>query len=266
MLNSALIKAFAAVCLFTLIVVSTLAQSTTTTSPVRDPQAIATFQSAISALGGVSAAAAIQDFSIQGTEEYAANPDPTPATFTWLNSGVEFSFTVQNANGTYTALSGHGTPAQLKHGSWIPLPPYVARSVLALHNPVFVLYTELLNQNYSLQYVGAAVVDNKPAIQIHTADNSDATGQYVTRQEWYFDLTSFLPVRVEYKIPDERNVQGSTTGSEEFSNYQSVSGLVVPYQITIEVLHLQLIANVTSVIFNSGLPPSIFNPPAGSAQ
>lgn len=242
------------------------AQTASPNAPVRDAQAIATLQSAISALGGMSAAAAIQDFSIQGTEQYATNPDPTPATFTWLNSGVEFSFTVQNGNGTYTALSGHGTPYQLKHGNWIPFPPYVARSVLAFHNPVFVLYTELLNQSYSLQYVGAAVVDNKPAIQIHTANNSDSTGQYVTPQEWYFDPTSFLPVRVEYKIPDDRNVQGSTTGSEEFSNYQSISGLMVPYQINIEVLHLQLIANVSSVVFNSGLPPSIFNPPTGSAQ
>jgi hypothetical protein len=230
-------------------------------APVRDAQAIAVLQSAVAAMGGARAAAAIQDFTVQGNEQYVTDPGPTPATFTWQNSGAEFSYTVQNSNGTYTALSGHGIPAQLKHGNWIPLPPYVSRAELAFHNPIFVLYAELQSLNYSFQYVGPGSVEGNAAIHIRASDNSDAIGQLVTPQEWYFDPVTFLPMRVEYKAPDERNAQGSTPVSEEFSNYQAASGFVIPYQIKIQIGPSLLMANVSSAIVNSGLPASTFDPP-----
>lgn len=241
-------------------------QPSSQSPPVRDPQAITVVQSAIAAVGGPSAAAAIQDFSVQGTERYVTDPDPNPATFSWQNSGAEFSYTVQNSNGTYTALSGHGIPAQLKHGNWIPLPPYVARAELAFHNPIFVLYAELQNQNYSFQYVGVGTVEGNAAIHIHAADNSDSIGQLVTPQEWYFDPATFLPMRVEFKAPDERNAQGSTPVSEEFSNYQTASGFVIPYQIKIQIGPQLLMANISSATVNSGLPASTFDPPTTEAQ
>jgi len=251
-------------CLFAF-ALSTFAQQSSTPStppqPIRDAQALTVLQSAMAAMGGASAAAGIQDFTVQGNEQYVTDPDPTPATFTWQNSGAEFSYTVQNSNGTYTALSGHGIPAQLKHGNWIPLPPYVSRAELAFHNPIFVLYAELENQNYSFQFMGAGTVEGNAAIHIHASDNSDATGQLVTPQEWYFDPATFLPMRVEYKAPDERNAQGSTPVSEEFSNYQAASGFVIPYQIKIQIGPLLLMANVSLATVNSGLPASTFDPP-----
>jgi hypothetical protein len=137
---------------------------------------------------------------------------------------------------------------------------------LAFHNPVFVLYAELQNQNYSLQFIGATVVDSKPAIHIHAADNSDATGQLVTPQEWYFDPVSFLPMRVEYNIVDERNARALTPGSQEFSNYQVTSGVVLPYQIKIQLGPEVLLVNVSSLSINSGLPASTFDPPTTGAQ
>jgi hypothetical protein len=233
-------------------------------APVRDAQALTVLQSAIAAMGGANAAAAIQDFTVQGTEQYVIDPDPTPAIFTWQTSGVEFSYTVQNANGTYTALSGHGIPAQLKHGNWIPLPPYVSRAELAFHNPAFVLYTELLNPNYTFQYIGSGVVNGNPAIHLHAADNSDSTGQLVTPQEWYFDPTSYLPVRVEFKVPGQRSAQGFTAGSIDFANYQSINSISVPYQLLLQVGHVTI--TVASIGINTGLTASTFDPPTGSAQ
>ena len=235
--------------------------------PVRDPQAISVLQSSIAAMGGTSAVAAITDTTVTGTEPDISNPGGPPVPFTWQTSGVEFRFTTQNSIGAYTALSGHGIPAQFKNGSWIPLARYVSRANLGFYLPALLLNGGIQNSNYSLQYVGSATVDGNAAIHIHAVDNSDATSQIVTPQEWYFDPGTFLPVRVEYSIPDERNVNSSIPASMEFSNYQSVSGVAVPFQVKIQAAKLlSLTASVTSVVFNSGLPASTFDPPAAGAQ
>jgi hypothetical protein len=234
--------------------------------PVRDAQAITIVQSAITALGGASAVAVIGDATITGTEQDSSNPDATPATFSWQTSGVEFSSTVQNSNGTYTEVSGHGAPAQLKNGAWVLMNPYVSRAELPFHLPILVLYAEIQNANITFQFVGSGTVEGKPAIHVHVADNSDSMGQLVTGQEWYFDPVSYLPFRVEYKWPDKRNPNDSSPGALEFSNYKAVSGQNVPYSLTIQVRQLILQATVTSAVFNSGLPASTFDPPAGSIQ
>jgi hypothetical protein len=234
--------------------------------PVRDAQAITVVQSAITALGGTSAVVAITDVTINGTEQDSANPDATPATFSWQTSGIEFCSTVQNSNGTYTEISGHGVPAQFKNGSWVLMNPYVSRAELPFHLPILALFAEIQNPNITFQFVGSGTVEGKPAIHVHVADNSDSIGQLVTGQEWYFDPASYLPVRVEYKWPDKRNPNDSSPGALEFSNYKAVSGVNVPYQLQIQVRQLILQATVTSAVINSGLPASTFDPPAGSIQ
>lgn len=124
------------------------AQQTSTPSqpqPVRDAQAITVVQSAIAALGGAGAVVAISDATVAGSEQDSANPDATPATFSWQTSGAEFSSTVQNSNGTYTEVSGHGAPAQFKNGSWVLMNPYVSRAELPFHLPILALYAEIQN-------------------------------------------------------------------------------------------------------------------------
>jgi hypothetical protein len=241
-------------------------QPSSSPQPVRDAQAIAVVQSAIAALGGAGAVAAISDARITGTEQDSSNPDATPATFTWQTAGVEFSSTVQNSNGAYTEVSGHGAPAQFKNGSWVLMNPYVSRAELPFHLPILALYAEIQNPNITFQFVGSGTVEGKPAIHVHVADNSDSMGQLVTGQEWYFDPASYLPVRVEYKWPDKRNPNDTSPGALEFSNYNAVNGVNVPYQLKIQVSQLILQATVTSAVFNSGLPASTFDPPAGSIQ
>jgi hypothetical protein len=256
-------------CIFTLpgAAISTFGQQPANSPPpVRDAQAMTVVQSAITALGGAGAVVAISDARVTGTEQDSANPDAIPATFSWQTSGVEFCSTVQNSNGTYTEVSGHGVPAQFKNGSWVLMNPYVSRAELPFHLPILALYAEIQNPNITFQFVGSGTVEGKPAIHVHVADNSDPMGQLVTGQEWYFDPASFLPVRVEYKWPDKRNPNDSILGALEFSNYNAVNGVNVAYQLKIQVSQLVLQATVTLAVFNSGLPASTFDPPEGSIQ
>jgi hypothetical protein len=91
------------------------AQSVSTSSPppIRDAQAIAVLQSAILGMGGTQSIAAIQDSTIEGTQQNPTNPQAAPLTFTWQQSGAEFRDFIQATDHTYTSLSGHGNP-----GGW----------------------------------------------------------------------------------------------------------------------------------------------------
>jgi hypothetical protein len=108
--------------------------------PVKDAGALGVLQSSIAAMGGIATVGSILDSTVVGTSQYGSGTDaPPPISFTWQTAGSEFQSTAQNPNGVYTILSGHGSPAQLKHGNWVPLAPYVARATLPFHLPALVL-------------------------------------------------------------------------------------------------------------------------------
>jgi hypothetical protein len=245
------------------------AQSQPTSSlppPVRDPQAIAVLQSAITALGGTSAVAAITDATVVGTEQDVSNPGGPAATFTWQSAGSEFRFTTQNSNGPYIALSGHGTPAQQKQGNWLPWPYHVARTCQPFYLPAVALYAELQDPNHTLTYVGPVTVNGNSAIKIHTFDASDKVGPLVTPQDWYFDPVSFLPLRVDYLFPYQDDANHASPLSMGFANYQNVGGILVPYQLQLQLISASTVATITSATFNAGLSSSTFDPPSGGGQ
>jgi hypothetical protein len=235
-------------------------------TPVRDAQAIAVLQSAIAAMGGASAVAAITDATVIGTQQDISNPSGPPATFTWQSSGSEFRYTTQNSNGVYVVLSGHGTPGQQRQGSWLPWPYHVARTCQPFHLPAVVLYTELQNPNYTLSYIGSVTVGGKSAIRIHAFDASDRVGPLVTPQDWYFDPVSLLPLRVEYLLPFQDDASHASPLSVDFANFQSVGGILVPYQLQFQVPGASTVATITSASFNTGLSPTSFDPPSEGGQ
>ena len=236
----------------------------TSTPPIRDAQAIATVQSAIAALGGTQNIAAIQDSMIQGTQQDTTNPQVAPLTFTWQQSGAEFRDFIQATDHTHIEVSGHGYPAQQLAGQWVPVPYHVARANLPFELPALVLYQELTIPTYTLQYIGVATIGGKSAIHLHTSDDTDPVGTLVTSQEWYFDPVSFIPIRVEYRVPYPRNAYQWTPLSVDYRNYQTQNGVAIPFELDINPSFGIVVATVNSVTFNSGLSASLFDPPGGA--
>jgi hypothetical protein len=254
-------------CLCIVLVLAVFSQTNAQQVAVKDAGALSVLRSSIASMGGLAAVGGVLDSTVVGTSQYGSGTDaPPPISFTWQTAGGEFQNTAQNQNGVYTVLSGHGSPAQLKHGNWLPLAPYVARATLPFHLPALVLLSELQNANYSIQYVGQETINGKPAIHVHIADNSDSIGQAVTAQDWYFDPTSQLPTQVDFLLLDEGNMQYSRHLSMAFASFQSASGIQIPYQITTTLNGTSTTATISTVTFNSGLPASTFNPPAGVSQ
>jgi len=233
---------------------------------VQDPPAIAVLQSSISAMGGLSTWQSIKDWTIQGMASISgSNQSSSP--FTWIGAGAEFRIETDTGSTTNLFLSGHGTPVRILNGSVSSINYHVARATLPFYLPAFVLQEELSNAKLTILYVGTTAVNEKPAVQVHVSDNSDSIGSLVTPHDWYFDPTSLLPLQVVFRTPSNENADTYLTFTLAFSQFQTVSGMQVPFQATLlrDSAPSKVFA-VNTLVFNSGVPPSTFDPPQGGGQ
>jgi hypothetical protein len=235
--------------------------------PVRDTQAVAVLQSAIAAMGGSAAVVAVLDVTVQGTLENATGARGQAVGFVWKAAGSEFRQEFQT-DGTTTRIyvSGHGSPRDLRGSAWVSVPYHESRAVLPYQVPALVLLNELGNSNYTVSYVGAATINGRPAIQIHTCDESDFISHIVLAQDWFFDAQTAVPLQVNFKLPSDTAANDPRDGSIQFSNFQISNGISVPMQLALQEGNGSATAIVSSVQFNSGVPASEFDPPTGSDQ
>lgn len=234
------------------------------TNTLQDPAAVATIQAALTALGGATNMALIQNSVVQGTSVDTPGNGSGPTNFTWTYQGSDFRDENDAGPNTNILVSNSGSPEDYQGSAWVNVQPFVGRANLPFHIPGLVLYNELNNPNYTLTFVGLTTVNGTAAVEVDTADNSDTIGPLVTPQQWYFDATTTLPLRVQFRIPDPTNALAFQAGTTDFANYQAVSGVLVPYQLTMKEGPLSFTATVTSAAFNVPIDPSIFTPSGGA--
>jgi hypothetical protein len=229
--------------------------------PERDSAAISTLQSAITALGGSNAVAAIQDCILTGS----TNSNGMSRTFKWTIAGSEFRQEMATANGaTGVFVSGHGSPAWTLNGNTAALNYHVARANPPLYLPPYVLFQELSNPIYTLKYVGVVQLNGKNALQVHISDDSDSVGTLVTQQEWYFDSVSFMPLRVQFREPANENAANYINATFDFSQFGAINSVLVPSAISYSNDNGgNRTITIGAVTFNSGVSQSLFDPPQG---
>jgi hypothetical protein len=126
-----------------------------------------------------------------------------------------------------------GTNAStLNNGTTRSIPSYLAAPLAPFHLPGVVLNSFLANTNYSLTLGSSAQVQGVLANHITVSLNTDSVTQIVTTEDWYFDPKSGLPLRVEFRLPDTNDAKSYTKAAADFSNYQSVNGILVPLSMT----------------------------------
>lgn len=81
-------------------------------------------------------------------------------------------------------------------------------------------------------------------------------------EEVYLDPTSSLPLAIDFNVYSDNGAPGAISGEIQYSNYQTVQGMTVPYQVQ-RLVNGTVVLNitVTSVVVNSGLSPNLFNIP-----
>ncbi len=239
----------------------------TAAGPQRDPAAVIAVQQAVIALGGFAVAAQIADATVTGTIQPADGGHLKAGTFVWMDAPPEFRYEIRTVDATRVFASGHGFPANQVGARTRPLLQHMATATLPFHLPALVLARELQDARYSVLLVGSVVVNGALAVHVRISLNTDSVSAAVTPQDWYFDSSSGLPIRVEHRLPDNHHANDCAVEAEDFSNFQTVKGLQVPFHMTIyEDGVLQGAATVGSVNFNTGLSSSEFDLAVGGAQ
>ena len=235
-------------------------------APTRDPQALVTIQNAVLAMGGSQIIGAIRNITVRGTAQTVPASPGDPTTFVWVVSGADYRYENDGAQGSHTLISNGGNPVDVRDGKAVPIAYHVSRATLPFHLPAVLLYSELSNANYSFHFVGQTTVGGRPAIQVHAEDDSDSIGPIVTPQEWYFDVASNIPLRVEYRLPDAARGTKWTEGSMDFSSFQLVKGMLIPFGLAVTDGPISLQITAVSATVNENLPANTFTPSVGASQ
>jgi hypothetical protein len=226
----------------------------------RQDGAIAQLNSSIAAMGGEAVISSIHDSLVSGTATDVAGE----STFSWCDSGWEFRYEYQSItdSGWKSALlSGHGH-ARIEAGQKTQyLPPYAR----ADHIPFPILGARLLplvherTASVTVSPVSAVLGKAATAIDVHFGTRPDVVA--ATKQTWYFDPATAMPVAVDYFAPDLAHPGGGLTLRAVFTDYEVVGRLTIPRSIRIATLDNQLPSSyrIETVLFNQSPSATSFD-------
>jgi hypothetical protein len=253
---------------FLLIPASASARQTTTQSPASDPQAVALATKALAALTGT---VAIKDVTMTGTVTRTAGSDTASGTVTLkalgtTNSRLDLSTSSGTQSEVRNALNGPS-------GFWVGTD--AVEHVMAGHNcmtdavwffPALSIVSQITNPNVIATYVGQETRNGVSVQHLHftaalpnVPTTASAFVLSLTAEEIYLDSTSLLPIAMVFDTHPDNNAAINIPVEVDFSNYQSVSGVLAPLRIQ-QLLNnsLYLDISIESVTINSGLTESIF--------
>jgi hypothetical protein len=241
--------------------VSSLKLSAQSASSVqKDVAAVDAVEGAIQALGGSDAVLAIKDSVITGTLTPTKGSWMQPGTFVWKTSGQEFRYEVQVSSNTQIFASGHGHPAVSKKSGVKPLFYHMVYGVLPFHVPALVLLSKVTDPDTALASAGPGAALGKVAATVQANTGTDKATSTITQQLWYLDTGSGLPLRVEYRMPQDTNMALWVEVAMEFGDFRQVNGVLVPFAITTYEDGLAVsVLSLSSAQFNVGLAQSEFD-------
>jgi len=243
-------------------------QSNAATAATQDPQAVSVFNQALSAAGGSQALKAVADYTGSGNITYHGHSDvqgtvsikglgsiairldatlPTGVRSWAIHDGVAAQ---RNEDGTLSvAATNRKVPTSDAFPHQTPLFP----SSIAFPNRQ--LTNVLADRNFGISYKGVTRVDGHSVLHIQvqrSASRPDPMSQYHTR-EFFIDTTTFQIVMTQDLVPK------NTVHQIHYSNYQAVSGVLVPFAITEELGGTSTwTVQLSQMTFNSGLQDSAF--------
>lgn len=239
--------------------------ATTTSTPQRDPQAVALLQQSVSAMGTPPS-----DSTATGSVTTVAGSLTQQGTITILTRGsIQTSIQFQMPNNPWTVVFASGQANRLETTQTAVYSLELAASSQCLYFPLPYLAGILNNPDYSIQYVGQETVGSSTAnhIVVQNTFNSSPTQQFLspfTAADIWIDASRALPVKIAMIRRDGGGSAPKIPISVVYSNYQTVSGVRYPFTIKEYITEtLWATTTIQSVTFNSGLPDSNFQVAAG---
>lgn len=227
-------------------------------TPVRDAQGISILGQVLTAAGGSAAVAAINDYTGTGSVTYYSRT-PNEGSVTLQGSGAhEFRLDASLSGGERSWIV-NGSSSYLKNpdGSTTTLP---SQNTVRFANNMFPLLAVLRavqEPSLNVSYDGVVSHDGLQLDEVTIRQNfqNDPTGALAkTAQEHIFIDPQALTV---YSIEDyayAKTGPGEYPHEIQFGNYQSVSGLLVPFSISESISGQKTLSiQLNQMKFNSGL-------------
>ena len=232
--------------------------------PPSNPTALAYAAQSIAAMTGTTS---ISDVTLTGNVTWnGSGSDTGTATLRALGTG-ESRMDLALTSGTRTEIRDAQTGTQL--GQWIN--PDTTSGFFASQNcwtDAAWFFPELgslaAGPNVVLSYIGQETRNGQSVqhIQSYVYQSNPPPGpspQQLSTMDFYLDATSLLPAAVTFNAHPDNNATANLLIEVDFSNYQNVSGVLVPMHIQkYSQGNLFLDVTVTGASFNTGLPLSDF--------
>jgi hypothetical protein len=253
---------------FGLIPLAAIAQTQTAATTVSDPQAVTLATQSYSALVGTTQ---INDVTLTGTIVRTAGSDVGTGTVTLKALGAGQSRMDMNlSDGQRSEI--RNLSSGLAQGFWIA--PNSNAHAAARHNnntdaawffPALTVLSQASNSSYLFTYVGQESRNGTAVQHIRAAQNisssTDPTGLTVrlSTEDIYLDGNSLLPVALTFNTHPDNNALASIPIEVDFSNYQVVNGVRIPFRIQ-QFFNGTLFLDITvqSAALNSGLASTDF--------
>ena len=235
---------------------------------IQNPQAVAFAAQAMAAL---SPTTQVSDITLTGTATRTLGSDIENGTITLQALGNPDSrLDIVETSGTRSEIRNSST--SVPQGSWIT--PDGVSHAMAYHNmltdaawfvPQLTVLSQLSNPSLVVSFVGQETRAGATVQHLHFAYQSaspDPTGffQALSAEEVYLDAKTFLPVAITFNAHPDNDASVNISIEIDFSAYQSVNGVLVPFQIQKLINNgLVLELTITSAKINQGLTAADFS-------
>jgi len=140
------------------------------------------------------------------------------------------------------------------HNCWVPAGLLLPHALLDTALGPNVVSTYLGKESRR----GATVEHVRITHSFHDAASLNSLAIGLSRTEIYLDATSYLPVAVTFTQQLDHDAERSIPAEIEFSDYQTIDGMLIPFHIHRTIGSLNLDINVKSAAANKGLSDSDF--------
>jgi hypothetical protein len=216
-------------------------------------------------MGGGSTAAAVESSGILAIGNIQVAPAGISGPVKWETQGSEFRYDRPGPNGTISFVSGHGSPGIVEGGKVQRHIIHVVMNNLAPHTVAGTLASLLSNPAIRVTAPQQITVNGLAATKISTTDTTDELSAVICKQDWYFDPKTLLPVRVDFLTSEVHNAIDTAKMSYLFSDWRSVSGVLMPFQVvTLFEGQQTSVTTFGSIQIGVAIPAAEFDVPAAA--
>jgi len=220
----------------------------------------------VEAMGGLTHWEGVTDATVVGScIQTGASTGQTPSAkqFRWITAGDQFRYESDTQGQGSVMLSAHGKQKVDGTNSTRSRPLTGETTLLSqpYHLPAQVLHGLLANPDFYSRIVGDEVLDGHPATHLHTDRYIGSALIPGATQDWWFDATTKLPIKVTFFIPGQKIITYFPATLKFASWSAEAADLVVPHSLAL-VINQNMLSQTCSVSefhFNSQPPSSVFD-------